>query len=107
MNEGQKQQLKELLNQAPVMLFMKGNRNFPQCGFSGKAIQILKSTGVEYETFDIYLDEEVRQNLKEYSNWPTYPQLYVKGELIGGVDIMNEMQESGELENLLKEKSLL
>lgn len=104
MNEGQKQQLTELLNQAPVMLFMKGNRNFPQCGFSGKAIQILNSLGAEYETFDIYLDEEVRQNLKEYSNWPTYPQLYVKGELIGGVDIMNEMLESGELEQLFKEK---
>ncbi len=104
MNDEQKQQLAELINQAPVMLFMKGNRNFPQCGFSGKAIQILKGTGVEYETFDIYMDEAVRQNLKEYSNWPTYPQLYVKGEFVGGVDIMTEMDESKELEQFLKEK---
>lgn len=104
MNDAQKKQLEELLNKATVMLFMKGNRNFPQCGFSGKAIQILNALNVPYETFDIYADEEVRQNLKVYSDWPTYPQFYVKGELIGGVDIMTEMYESGELENLLKEK---
>lgn len=105
MNDAQKLRLQELISQAPIMLFMKGNKHFPQCGFSGKAIQILNSLHAEYSTFDIYADEEVRQNLKEFSNWPTYPQVYIKGELIGGVDILQEMLESGELEELIKEKT--
>ncbi|CAH0583011.1 unnamed protein product [Chrysodeixis includens] len=94
--------LKALINRHNVMLFMKGNRDQPRCGFSKTIIQILNGTGVQYDTFDILTDEEVRQGLKEYSDWPTYPQLYVKGELIGGLDIVKELQAGGELEATLK-----
>nr|XP_023023364.1 glutaredoxin 3 [Leptinotarsa decemlineata] len=83
--------LKMLINKSKIMLFMKGDRNNPRCGFSRKTF------GVPYETFDILSDEDVRQGLKTYSNWPTYPQLYVAGELIGGLDIIKEMLDSGEL----------
>ncbi|CAG9787290.1 unnamed protein product [Diatraea saccharalis] len=93
--------LKALINRHKVMVFMKGNRDTPRCGFSRTLIQILNGTGVQYDTFDILTDEEVRQGLKEYSDWPTYPQLYVKGELIGGLDIIKELQASGELESTL------
>lgn len=89
--------LKALINRAPVMLFMKGDPTTPRCGFSKTTIQILNDTGVKYDTFDILSDEEVRQGLKKFSNWPTYPQLYVKGELLGGLDIIKEMKENGEL----------
>ena len=85
-----------------VVLYMKGTPQFPQCGFSGRAIQILKACGVEnIATVNVLDDPEVRQGIKDYSNWPTIPQLYVKGEFIGGSDIMNEMFESGELKSLL------
>ncbi|WAR21476.1 GLRX3-like protein [Mya arenaria] len=94
--------LKGLINQAPVMLFMKGDRAAPRCGFSKQTIAILNESGVEYSTFDILGDDEVRQGLKTFSNWPTYPQLYVKGELVGGLDIIKELQESKELVNILK-----
>ncbi|NWH48109.1 GLRX3 protein, partial [Fregata magnificens] len=94
--------LKILINKAPVMLFMKGSKQMAKCGFSKQIIEIINSTGVDYETFDILEDEEVRQGLKTYSNWPTYPQLYVKGELVGGVDIVKELKESGELLPILK-----
>ncbi|XP_063163422.1 glutaredoxin-3 isoform X1 [Candoia aspera] len=94
--------LKELINKAPVMLFMKGNKQMAKCGFSKQIIEILNNTGVDYETFDILENEEVRQGLKKYSNWPTYPQLYVKGELVGGLDIVKELNESGELSSILK-----
>ncbi|XP_068807489.1 glutaredoxin-3 isoform X2 [Struthio camelus] len=94
--------LKTLINKAPVMLFMKGNKQMAKCGFSKQIIEILNSTGVDYETFDILEDEEVRQGLKTYSNWPTYPQLYVKGELVGGLDIVKELKENGELLPILK-----
>ncbi|CAH0673926.1 unnamed protein product [Spodoptera exigua] len=94
--------LKALINRHDVMVFMKGNRDQPRCGFSKTLIQILNGTGVSYDTFDILTDEEVRQGLKEYSDWPTYPQLYVKGELIGGLDIIKELQSNGELEATLK-----
>ncbi|XP_008939862.1 PREDICTED: glutaredoxin-3, partial [Merops nubicus] len=94
--------LKSLINKAPVMLFMKGSKQMAKCGFSRQIIEIMNSTGVEYETFDILEDEEVRQGLKTFSNWPTYPQLYVKGELVGGVDIVKELKESGELLPVLK-----
>ncbi|XP_030058830.1 glutaredoxin-3 [Microcaecilia unicolor] len=94
--------LKALTNKATVMLFMKGNKQMAKCGFSRQILEILNSTGVEFETFDILEDEEVRQGLKSYSNWPTYPQLYVKGELVGGLDIVKELKESGELSNALK-----
>ena len=80
--------LKSLINQEKIVIFMKGNIKEPKCGFSRQAIEILNDAGVKYETFDILTDDEVRQGLKEYSKWPTYPQLYVDGELIGGLDIM-------------------
>jgi Grx4 family monothiol glutaredoxin len=83
------------------MIFMKGDRNAPRCGFSKQLIQILNECGVAYETFDILSDEEVRQGLKTYSDWPTYPQVYVKGELQGGLDIIKEMKLSGELMGIL------
>lgn len=97
--------LKTVINQGAVMLFMKGNKEAAKCGFSRQIIELLNGTGVYYDTFDILQDEEVRQGLKTYSNWPTYPQLYVKGELIGGLDIVKELKESGDLESVLKGES--
>ena len=86
----------------PIVLFMKGSAQFPQCGFSGKAIALLKQCGVKnITTFNVLDDDSVRQGIKQFSNWPTIPQLYVKGEFIGGSDIMNEMFQSGELQTLL------
>ncbi|UCE32714.1 MAG: Grx4 family monothiol glutaredoxin [Burkholderiales bacterium] len=86
----------------PVVLFMKGTAQFPQCGFSGRAIQILKACGVKsLVTVNVLEDDEVRQGVKDFSNWPTIPQLYVNGEFVGGSDIMTEMFESGELQGLL------
>ncbi|KAG5671734.1 hypothetical protein PVAND_001914 [Polypedilum vanderplanki] len=93
--------LKALINKSKIMVFMKGNREAPKCGFSRTLIQIMNETGVQYETFDILQDEEVRQGLKTYSDWPTYPQVYVKGELQGGLDIIKEMKENGELMGVL------
>lgn len=95
------ERLKSLINKAKVMVFMKGNPSQPKCGFSRTLMEMLKGTGVAFETFDILEDEEVRQGLKEYSKWPTYPQVYVKGELIGGLDILKELKEGGELESTL------
>ena len=85
-----------------VVLFMKGTALFPQCGFSSRAIAILDRLGVKYETVDVLQDPEIRQGIKEYSDWPTVPQLYVKGEFVGGSDIMMEMFESGELQELIQ-----
>ncbi|XP_071090093.1 uncharacterized protein [Haliotis cracherodii] len=93
--------LKQLINSAPVMLFMKGNRQEPRCGFSRQMVSILQEKNVSYSTFDILSDEEVRQGLKAFSNWPTYPQLYANGELLGGLDIVKELVETGELESQL------
>lgn len=84
-----------------VLLFMKGTALFPQCGFSSRAIAILEHLGVPYETVDVLQDQEIRQGIKAYSDWPTIPQLYVKGEFVGGSDIMMEMFESGELKTLV------
>ncbi|MBC3882523.1 Grx4 family monothiol glutaredoxin [Undibacterium sp. LX40W] len=95
--------IKETVTQNPVVLFMKGTAQFPQCGFSGRAIQLLKASGVEnLVTINVLEDAAVRQGIKEFSNWPTIPQLYIKGEFIGGSDIMNEMFENGELQALIK-----
>ncbi len=96
------QRLKALINKAKVMVFMKGNRQEPRCGFSRQLIEILSEMKAEYETFDILSDEDVRQGLKKYSDWPTYPQLYVNGELVGGLDIIKELKEGGELQDTLK-----
>lgn len=94
--------IKEVVVKNPVVLFMKGTAQFPQCGFSGRAIQILQACGVEnLVTINVLDDPEVRQGIKDYSNWPTIPQLFVKGEFVGGSDIMTEMFESGELKTLI------
>ena len=90
----------------PVLLYMKGTPVFPQCGFSSVAVQILTHLGVKFETRDVLADPAVRDGIKQFSNWPTIPQLYVKGEFVGGSDIMREMFESGELKSLLVEKGV-
>uniref|UniRef100_A0A182W0K3 Thioredoxin domain-containing protein n=1 Tax=Anopheles minimus TaxID=112268 RepID=A0A182W0K3_9DIPT len=95
------ERLKALISRSKVMIFMKGDRNTPRCGFSKQLIAIVNDTGVEYDTFDILTDEAVRQGLKTLSNWPTYPQVYVNGELIGGLDIIKELLEGGELKETL------
>lgn len=99
------ERLKKLINQAPCMLFMKGSPTTPRCGFSRTIVSILDSCKTDYQTFDILQDNDVREGLKKFSDWPTYPQLYVNGELIGGLDIVKEMNESGELESMLPKKS--
>ncbi|MEG1454320.1 MAG: Grx4 family monothiol glutaredoxin [Comamonas sp.] len=102
------QRIDDLVKNNEILLFMKGNANFPQCGFSGRALQILKACGVDTKTIatvNVLEDQEIRQSIKEYSQWPTIPQLYVKGEFIGGSDIMMEMYESGELQQLLDNKA--
>lgn len=97
------ERIEEQLNNNPVLLYMKGTPYFPQCGFSSKAVQILQACEVEFAYVNIFDDSEIREGLKEYSSWPTFPQLYVNGELMGGADIMIEMFESGELKTLLDE----
>ena len=102
------QRIDSLVKGHEVVLFMKGNANFPQCGFSGRAIQLLKASGVDTKaltTVNVLEDEEIRHGIKEYSKWPTIPQLYIKGEFIGGSDIMMEMYESGELLQALGNKA--
>ena len=102
------QRIDELVKGNEITLFMKGNANFPMCGFSGRAIQILKAVGVDtktVKTVNVLDDAEIRQGIKEYSNWPTIPQLYVKGEFIGGSDIMMEMYESGELQQVINSQA--
>lgn len=95
------ERIKVQLAENPVILYMKGTPAFPQCGFSARAIQILEQCGVEYAYVNIFEDPEVREELKAYSNWPTYPQLYAKGELLGGSDIMLDLFQKGELQTLL------
>ena len=92
-----KQRIDDLVATSPVFMFMKGNKLMPQCGFSNNVVQILHSLGVAFETFDVLADPEIRQGIKEYSEWPTIPQVYVNGEFIGGSDILIEMYNSGEL----------
>ena len=96
-----KQRIDELVASSPVFVFMKGNKLMPQCGFSNNVVQILHSLGVAFETFDVLSDGEIRQGIKEYSEWPTIPQVYVNGEFIGGSDIMTEMFQNGELQQVL------
>ena len=91
----------DTVNKSDVVLFMKGTALFPQCGFSSRAVAILDHLGVAFETVDVLQDSEIRQGIKDYSDWPTVPQLYVKGEFVGGSDIMMEMFESGELQQLV------
>ena len=95
----------EIVGKNDIVLFMKGTALFPQCGFLSRAVAILDRLGAQYETVDVLQDPEIRQGIKAFSNWPTVPQLYVKGEFVGGSDIMMEMFESGELQDLLKAPS--
>lgn len=98
-----KEFIQKTVSEHPVVLFMKGTAQFPQCGFSGRAIQILKACGVKnVVTINVLEDEEIRQGIKDFSNWPTIPQLYVNGEFVGGSDIMGEMYENGELQKTLE-----
>ena len=99
-----KQFIEKTLTEHPVVLFMKGTAQFPQCGFSGRAVQVLRQAGAQnLVTVNVLEDDEVRQGVKEFANWPTIPQLYVNGQFVGGSDIIMEMFQSGELQNLLKE----
>lgn len=96
--------IKELVTSNPVVLYMKGSPKFPQCGFSGLAVQILHASGVkDFVAVDVLADPAIRDGIKVYANWPTIPQLYVKGEFVGGADIMRSMYEQGELQKLLAE----
>ena len=93
--------ISNLIDENKILLFMKGNPKFPQCGFSSLACQILDASGAKYETVDVLQDQDVREGIKTYSNWPTIPQLYINKEFIGGADIMREMYESGELTKVI------
>ena len=94
------------ISEAPVMLYMKGTAMFPQCGFSARVVQILTHLGVPFKTANVLEDAELREGIKQFSQWPTIPQLYVKGEFVGGCDIITEMFQSGELETLMAEKGV-
>ena len=98
--------IKDMVEGSDVFLFMKGTPLFPQCGFSSRAVAILEHLGVEFESADVLQDSEVRQGIKAYSEWPTIPQLYVKGDFVGGSDIMMEMYEAGELPQLMRDKGV-
>lgn len=89
-----------------VVLFMKGTPDFPQCGFSGQVVQILNYLGIEYKGVNVLADDDIRQGIKDYSNWPTVPQLYIKGEFVGGCDIIREMFQASELQSMLTEKGV-
>ena len=98
--------IKDNNSKDPVVLYMKGNPTFPQCGFSSTVVQILKHIGVEFQSYDVLQDENLREGIKSYSNWPTIPQLYVNGEFVGGCDIIREMFESGELKEHFEKNNI-
>ena len=100
------EQIKKEVTGNDVVLFMKGTPQFPMCGFSGQVVQILDYLGVTYKGINVLENEDIRQGIKDYANWPTIPQLYVKGEFVGGCDIVREMAETGELEQLFKDKGV-
>jgi monothiol glutaredoxin len=102
MGDEVRSRIEDLIQKNKIMLFMKGTRQIPACGFSNAVVQILKKEGVAFETYNILADPELRQALKEYSSWPTYPQLYVGGKFVGGCDIVTELHQSGELTAVLK-----
>lgn len=97
-----KQRLDDIVNSSPVFVFMKGNKLMPQCGFSNNVVQILNTLGVPFETFDVLSDGDIRQGIKEYSQWPTIPQVYVNGEFVGGSDILIELYQNGELQQMIE-----
>jgi monothiol glutaredoxin len=96
------ERIKKQLDSYPVLLYMKGTPDFPQCGFSAKTVGVLRAEGVKFAYINIFEDPEVREGLKAYSNWPTFPQLYINGELVGGCDIAVELHQSGELKQILE-----
>ena len=100
------ERIKNEIAETPVVLFMKGSPVFPQCGFSAAVVQILSHLGVKFKGVDVLADPQIRQGIKEFSSWPTIPQLYVKGEFVGGCDIIREMYETGELQQVLEEKGV-
>ncbi|BBC78631.1 glutaredoxin [Acetobacter orientalis] len=106
MSDTAKQLIQNEIDTNPVVLFMKGDADFPQCGFSARVVQILSHVGVPFKAINVLADPAIRQGIKDFSNWPTIPQLYIKGEFIGGCDIVMEMFQSGELQTLLKEKNI-
>ena len=106
MDDTVQQRIRQNISDTPVVLFMKGSPVFPQCGFSAATVQILSNLGVKFKAVDVLKDPEVRQGIKEFSNWPTIPQLYVKGEFVGGCDILREMYEEDELRPFLAEKGI-
>ncbi len=93
--------IKQQVTENPIMLYMKGSPDFPQCGFSGKATQILQAVGADFNSVDVLRDNEIREGIKQFSNWPTIPQLYINGEFVGGSDIMMELYQSGELQKMV------
>ncbi len=95
------ERIKEQLDNNPVILYMKGTPDFPQCGFSSQTVQVLNACGAKYKAINIFEDPELREALKSYSNWPTYPQLYIKGELVGGCDIVTDLYQKGDLQKML------
>jgi monothiol glutaredoxin len=97
-----KEQIDQLLQNHKILVFMKGSKLMPQCGFSNNVVQILNTLGVPYETVDVLADYDIRQGIKEYSNWPTIPQVYINGEFVGGSDIMIELYQSGELQQMVE-----
>ena len=97
-----KERIDTLVEENKIMVFMKGNKLIPQCGFSNNVVQILNTLGVPFETIDVLADQEIRQGIKEYSNWPTIPQVYLNGEFLGGSDILIEMYNKGELQQLVE-----
>jgi monothiol glutaredoxin len=97
-----KERIDNLLHENKIMVFMKGNKLMPQCGFSNNVVQILNTLGVPFETIDVLADQDIRQGIKEYSNWPTIPQVYVNGEFLGGSDILIEMYQKGELQQMVE-----
>jgi monothiol glutaredoxin len=100
------EEIQAQIDASPVFLFMKGTPMFPQCGFSARVVQILRHAGVDFKSANVLEDPEIRDGIKAFSNWPTIPQLYVKGEFVGGCDIVTEMYQSGELQELLDEKGI-
>jgi monothiol glutaredoxin len=100
-------QIQKEISSHDVVLYMKGNEKFPMCGFSAAVVQILRALKIEFKTVDVLQDMELREGIKTYTNWPTIPQLYIKGEFIGGCDIVREMYQSGELQTLLSEKGII
>ena len=106
MDSNTRSKIEVLINSKPIFVFMKGNKLMPQCGFSNNVVQILNSLGIHFETFDVLSDMNVREGIKEFSDWPTIPQIYINKEFIGGCDIFREMLENNEIENFLKDNNI-